>query len=48
MDRLVMSLTAGRRCVGVCVIFMDVDGQVPNDSFGHSAGDQLLADLGVS
>ena len=49
MDRLrhVVDRAGRKNASGFAVIFMDVDRfKFLNDSFGHSAGDQLLADLG--
>lgn len=49
MDRLrhVVDRAGRKNTLGFAVVFMDVDRfKFLNDSFGHSAGDQLLADLG--
>ncbi len=49
MDRLrhVVDRAGRKNASGFAVVFMDVDRfKFLNDSFGHSAGDQLLADLG--
>jgi len=49
MDRLwhVVDRAARKNTLGFAVIFLDVDRfKLLNDSFGHSAGDQLLVDLG--
>ena len=49
MDRLrhVVDRAGRKTTSGFAVVFMDVDRfKFLNDSFGHSAGDQLLADLG--
>ena len=49
MDRLrhVVDRAGRKNALGFAVVFMDVDRfKFLNDSFGHSAGDQLLVDLG--
>lgn len=49
MDRLrhVVDRAGRKNTLGFAVVFMDVDRfKFLNDSFGHSAGDQLLVDLG--
>ncbi len=49
MDRLwhVVDRASRKHALGFAVVFMDVDRfKLLNDSFGHSAGDQLLAELG--
>lgn len=49
MDRLrhVVDRAGRKNTLGFAVVFLDVDRfKFLNDSFGHSAGDQLMADLG--